>query len=90
MLSGDPIFDQHTSECRTGELAALIRVEDLGLAIAGESVLKRLDAECRLHRDRYAPRQHATADRTASSAPSGELYAGMLWRAILCVDFVKN
>src|SRR5580704_4484181 len=41
---------------------ALIGVEDLRLAMAGERVLKRLDAECRLHRDRYAPRQHATAE----------------------------
>jgi hypothetical protein len=31
---GDPIFDQHASECRAGELAALIRVEDLRLAVA--------------------------------------------------------
>src|SRR6202034_893776 len=59
---GDPVFDQHASERRTGKLAALIRVEDLGLAIAGESVLKRLDAECRLHCDRNTPRQHATAE----------------------------
>src|SRR5450759_5941446 len=58
----DPIFDQHASECRAGELAALIRVEDLRFAVASKSVLKRLDAECRFHRDRYAPRQHATAE----------------------------
>ena len=49
---GDPVFDQHASERRAGELAALIRVEDLRLAMAGESVLQRLDAECRLHCDR--------------------------------------
>src|SRR5207253_7255429 len=39
-----------------------IRVEDLRLAVASKSVLKRLDAERRLHRDRYPPRQHATAE----------------------------
>src|SRR4051794_39030375 len=33
-------------------LAALISVEDFRLAVASESVLKRLDAERRLHRDR--------------------------------------
>ena len=49
---GDLAFDQHASERHAGELAALIRVEDLRLAMAGESVLQRLDAECRLHRDR--------------------------------------
>src|ERR1700733_3021161 len=58
---GDPVFDQHASKRRAGELAALIRVEDLRLAMAGESALS-LDAECRLHRDRHAPRQHATAE----------------------------
>src|SRR4029077_10716609 len=59
---GDPVLDQHASECRAGELAALVGVEDLWLAVAGESVLQRLDAECRLHRDRYAPRQYAAAE----------------------------
>src|SRR6202035_552153 len=59
---GDAVFDQHASECRAGELAALIRVEDLRLAVVSESVLERLDTERRLHRDRYAPRQHATAE----------------------------
>src|SRR5271167_2799138 len=53
---GDAVFDQHAGECRAGELAALIRVEDLRLAVASESVLKRFDAERRLHRDRDAPR----------------------------------
>src|SRR5271169_926298 len=59
---GDAVFDQHAGECRAGELAALIRVEDLRLAVASDSVLKRFDAERRLHRDRDAPRQHATAE----------------------------
>src|SRR6202043_2635691 len=59
---GDSVFDQHASECRASELAALIGVADLRIAVASESVLKRLNAERRLHRDRYAPRQHATAE----------------------------
>src|SRR5580704_14699128 len=41
----DPIFDQHASECRAGELAALIRVEDFRLAVASKGILQRLDAE---------------------------------------------
>src|SRR4029077_7436572 len=53
----DPVFDQHAGECRAGELAALIGVAYLRIAVASESILKRLDAERRLHRDRYAPRQ---------------------------------
>src|SRR5262245_31286233 len=53
---GDPVFDQHASECRAGELAALVRVEDLRLAVMCQSMLQRLDAECRLHGYRYAPR----------------------------------
>src|ERR1700688_4523013 len=60
MLTAIPFL--HASKRRAGELATLIRVEDLRLAMAGESALKRLDAECRLHRDRHAPRQHATAE----------------------------
>src|SRR5450756_2308206 len=58
---GDLVFDQHASECRAGELAALIRVEDLRLPMASESVLNGLEAERRRQRDRYPPRQHATA-----------------------------
>jgi hypothetical protein len=53
---------QHASEGRAGELAALIRVEDFRLAVTSESVLERLHAECRLHGDRDAPRQHAAAE----------------------------
>src|SRR3978361_1279781 len=59
---GDPVFDQDASEFRAGELAALIGVEDIRLAVASQSVFKRLDAERRLHCDRYAPRQYATAE----------------------------
>src|SRR5260370_17899455 len=59
---GDAVFDQHASECLPCELAALIRVEHIRLAMPSESVLKRLGAETRLHCDRYAPRQHATAE----------------------------
>jgi len=32
--------------------------------MASESVLKGLDAERRLHHDRYAPRQHTTVEPT--------------------------
>src|ERR1700730_17605803 len=42
---GDPVFDQHASECRAGELAALIRVEDFRLAVTSQSLLQRFDAE---------------------------------------------
>jgi hypothetical protein len=61
-------FDQHASGCRAGELAALIRVEDIWLTVASESVRKRRGAKRRLHPwtkseyDRDAPRQHATAE----------------------------
>jgi len=44
---GNAIFDQHASECLAGELAALIRVEDFRLAVTSQSILQRLDAECR-------------------------------------------
>src|SRR5262249_58554399 len=45
---GDVVVGEHAGECRAGELAALIRVEDFRLAVASESVLQRLDAEPRL------------------------------------------
>ena len=39
----------------------LLRVESDGIR-GWKSVLQRLDAELRLHGNRYAPRQHATAE----------------------------
>src|SRR5450631_4165623 len=42
---GDLVFDQHASECSAGELAALIRIEDLRLAVTSQSILQGLDAE---------------------------------------------
>src|SRR4051812_10183601 len=53
---------QHASEGRAGELRALVRIEDLRLAVMGHRILQRLDAECRFHRDRQPPRQYATAE----------------------------
>src|SRR6516165_3169116 len=53
---GDAVLDQHTGEGRTRELRTLVGVEDLRLAVASKSVLQRLDAECRLHCYRDAPR----------------------------------
>src|SRR5260221_11323665 len=44
------------------ELAALGRVEDLRMAMTGQRLLQRFDAECRLHRDRHAPRQNPAAE----------------------------
>jgi hypothetical protein len=43
--------DQHASKCHGGELAALMRVEDLRLAVANKSVLKNLNADRHLHPD---------------------------------------
>ena len=40
----------------------LVGIEDLWLAVTSQGILQRLDAECRFHRDRDAPRQHATAE----------------------------
>ena len=43
----DFVADQHTSEGGSGELRALIGVEDLGLVVARQSVLQRPEAELR-------------------------------------------
>src|SRR5688572_2597243 len=45
---GDPISGQRTGESLAGELAALIGVEDLWPAVAGQGLFQRLDAERRL------------------------------------------
>ncbi len=54
----DVVRRQHAGEGSPGKLAALVRIEDLRLAVAGQCVLQCLDAESRLHRDRQAPRQN--------------------------------
>src|SRR5206468_1482165 len=58
----DAVVGEHAGEGRAGELAALIGVEDVRLAVTSQRILQRLDAEYRLHRDRQPPRQHATAE----------------------------
>src|SRR5712672_3402584 len=46
---GDGVAGEHAGECRTGELRALVSVEDLRLAVPGQSILQGLDAESRFH-----------------------------------------
>ena len=52
----------HAGEGRASELRAEVGIEDVRLAVTSHSILQRLNAERRLHGDRYAPRQHATAE----------------------------
>ncbi len=49
---GDLGVLQHLDEVEAGELAALVGVEDVGLAVAGQRFLDGLDAEPRFQRDR--------------------------------------
>lgn len=42
--------------------AALVGIEDLGPAVAGDRLLQRLDAEVGFHRDRYPPGQDLPAE----------------------------
>src|ERR1700693_4936384 len=49
---GDAVAGKQAGEGRTGELRALIGVEDLRLAMTAQSIFQCLDAERRLHRDR--------------------------------------
>jgi hypothetical protein len=44
---GDAIVGEHAGEGRAGELRALVRVEDFRLAVTGQGILQRLDAEGR-------------------------------------------
>src|SRR3954447_3700669 len=55
---GDAVVGEDAGEGRTGELRALVGVEDVGPAVTRESILQRLDAECGLYRDRRPPRLH--------------------------------
>jgi hypothetical protein len=48
---GDSVVGQQAGERGAGELAALISVEDLRLAMTGQGLLDRLDAKPGLHRD---------------------------------------
>ena len=43
----DVVFDQHAGEVFAGELAALVGVEDVGLAVFRQRLLQRLDAKVR-------------------------------------------
>src|SRR5712691_8617001 len=56
------VVGERTGEGRAGELRTLVCIEDVRLAVTSQSILQRLDAECRFHRDRQPPRQHATAE----------------------------
>src|SRR5271169_2543722 len=71
------VAGERAGERRTGELRALVGVEDVRLAVTGQSILQRFDAECRFHRDRYAPRQHATAEPVEHDGQIDEATLGM-------------
>src|SRR3954454_15976264 len=77
----DGLVDQLAGECGTGELAALVGIEDLRLAMASQGLLDRLDAE--LHRDRQPPGQNPPAepvddggeiDKTARHGNVGQIH----------------
>src|SRR5712675_2921758 len=57
---GDAVAGKQTGERRARELRTLVGVEDFRPAMTSESILQRLDAEGRLHRDRQPPRQDTT------------------------------
>ena len=59
---GDLLTQQYAGEGQRRELAALIRIENLRLAVARQGFLQRLDAEAGFHRDRYSPRQNLAAE----------------------------
>src|SRR5439155_17324552 len=48
---------EHAGELAAGELAALVRVEDLGIAVVRQGLLQGLDAEVGAERVRQLPRQ---------------------------------
>src|SRR5260370_19663625 len=75
---GDAIAGEQASERRAGELRTLVGVEDFRPAMTSESILQRLDAEGRLHRNRQppvhnpasGPAQHHSALTEAAPPPN--------------------
>jgi hypothetical protein len=65
---GDARRRQHAREIEAGELAALIGIEDLRLAVLAQRLFEHLDAERRLHRDRDAMGEHAPAKTSITAA----------------------
>ena len=59
-----PGLPEALGEVQAGELAALVGVEDLGRAVARQSVVESLDAEARLERVRH---RHDKTFRLAQS-----------------------
>src|SRR6202163_2665270 len=57
---GDAVVGEDTGKRCSGDRRALVGVEDARPAMTSESILQRLDAEGRLHRDRQPPRQNTT------------------------------
>src|ERR1019366_7384571 len=56
------VLHQHGGEIGACERAALIGVENLRLAVFRQGLLQRLDAEIRLHGDRYSMAENPAAE----------------------------
>jgi hypothetical protein len=59
---GNAGFEKNISEAGAGELAALIRIEDVRPSVTGQSFIQRLDAELRFHGDRQPPGENPAAE----------------------------
>jgi len=62
MLIAIPFFLQQPREGQTGELAALIGVENLRLAVSGQRFIYRVQAELRFQRDLQPLSQNPPAE----------------------------
>src|SRR5712672_4430894 len=67
---GNAVAGEDAVKGHTGELRALVGVEDVRPAVTRESILQCLDAEGRLHRDRQPPGQNTTC---RPIEPDGEI-----------------
>ena len=67
-------------ESQVGELAVLIRIEDLRLAMARQHVLKGLDAEVALHGVGEPPGQHLAAPPIHDDHQVEKAKARRAWR----------
>ena len=56
------MLQQHAGKVDAGELAPLVAVEDVRLAMPGQGLLQRFDAEVGFHRDRHPMRENPPAE----------------------------
>ena len=80
---------QRAGKVVAGELAALIRIEDLRPAMEPQSLVGRLDAEIHLERDRQSPSQDTACEPVHDRGQIEEAAVHRNVRYVRCPDLVR-